>query len=81
MQAATDTADLGQQLAAAARDGDVARLATLLDRGANCDAKHALGESEGLWGAKMAWPVGRSAVYWAALGGTLGFLPNSKRSC
>jgi ankyrin repeat protein len=50
------------QLAIAARDGDDARVAALIDRGASCDAVHALGDPDG---------AGRSAVYWAARGGHL----------
>ena len=57
-----DVRDLGQQLAEAAWDGDDARVTTLLDSGANCDARHDLGDPNG---------AGRSAVYWAARGGHL----------
>ena len=57
-----DVRDLGQQLAAAAWDGDDARVTTLLDSGVNCDARHDLGDPNG---------AGRSAVYWAARGGHL----------
>ena len=53
---------LNHQLAIAARDGDDARIAALIDRGANCDAVHALGDPNG---------AGRSAVLWAARGGHL----------
>ena len=54
-----DVRDLGQQLAEAARDGDDARVTTLLDSGANCDATHDLGDPEG---------AGRSAVHWGRTG-------------
>ena len=57
-----DVRDLGQQLAAAARDGDDARVTTLLDSGANCDATHDLGDPN---------DAGCSAVNWAARGGHL----------
>ena len=62
MEANPDAQDLAQQLAEAARDGDDARVATLIDIGASCDATHDLGDPKG---------VGRSAVYWAARGGHL----------
>ena len=53
---------LNHQLVVAAKDGDDARVTALIDRGANCDATHALGDPHG---------AGRSAVYWAARGGHL----------
>ena len=64
MQAVDDVEleDLNHQLVVAAKDGDDARVAALIDRGADCNATHALGEPGG---------AGYSAVYWAARGGHL----------
>ena len=64
MQAADgpEPEDLNHQLVVAAEDGDDARVAALIDRGANCNATHALGD-----------PLahGRSALIWAASRGHL----------
>ena len=52
-------ADLNRQLVVAATAGAHARAAALMNRGASCDATHALGDPKG---------AGRSAVYWAVCG-------------
>ena len=46
MQAVDDVEleDLNHQLVVAAKDGDDARVAALIDRGADCNATHALGD-------------------------------------
>ena len=64
MQAASDpeAEDLNHQLVVAAYDGDDARVAALIRRGANCDATHDLGDPDG---------AGRSALCWAVRGGHL----------
>ena len=56
----SDFQDLNHQLVVAERDGDVTRVAALIDRGANCDATLAHVDQNG---------AERSAVFWAALRG------------
>ena len=71
MQAADDPGpeDLNHQLVVAAKDGDDARVAALIDRGANCDATHDLGDPDG---------TECSAVLWAAREGHLKHLPSAQ---